>query len=104
MGDATKTQAFKIEVGCRFRPGERVNKNLVVPLHQFLKVRRQKAADTKTFCVGEADPEEYLDPFLKTLMRDPVKLKLLFLSIFPIVCPCYQLSFFGNFEIWVFWL
>jgi len=72
--NAGKTQTFKIEVGCRFRPGERKDKNLVVPLHQFLKVRRQKAAETNSFCVGEADPEEYLDPFLKTLMRDPVKL------------------------------
>ena len=32
------TQAFKVEVACRFRPGQRVSRKLVVPLHQFLKV------------------------------------------------------------------
>ena len=74
VSNIDKTQAFNIEVGCRFRPGDRMDRNLVVPLHQFLKVRRQKAVETNSFCVGEADPEEYLDPFLKTLMRDPVKL------------------------------
>lgn len=72
------SHAFKIEVACRFRPGERVSKNLVVPLHQFLKVRRKKQHQQqegeKEFAVGFEDPEEFLDPFLRTLMRDPVRL------------------------------
>jgi len=71
------SHAFKIEVACRFRPGDRSSKNLVVPLHQFLKVRRKQQTTlsaSKDYAVGLEDPEEFLDPFLKTLMRDPVRL------------------------------
>ena len=49
---ALTTQTFKIEVMCRFRPGLRNNKNLVVPLHQFLKVKRQNISDSNKFCIG----------------------------------------------------
>jgi hypothetical protein len=49
---ALTTQTFKIEVMCRFRPGLRNKKNLVVPLHQFLKVKRQNISDSNKFCIG----------------------------------------------------
>lgn len=70
-------QAFKIKVSCRFRPGNKGGQNMCLPLHQFLKVRRQARADTQqenALLVGEEDPLEFLDPFLGTLMREPVLL------------------------------
>lgn len=70
-------QAFKVRVVCRFRPGEHEESKLFLPLHQFLRVRRMhvhdKDAKAKVF-VGKVDPPEFVDPFLGTLMKDPVKL------------------------------
>lgn len=66
---------FKIGIVSRFRPGRRNDSQIALPLHQFLKVKRHNMSEDKTkILIGEADPEEYLDPFMKTLMRDPVKL------------------------------
>jgi uncharacterized protein YchJ len=73
--------AYKIKVANRFRPGEIKNEKVFLPLHQFLKVKRfQKSEDCSNkhsegqLFVGERDPEEFVDPFLGTLMKDPVKL------------------------------
>lgn len=70
---------FKIKVGCRFRPGVRGQQNMCLPLHQFLKVKRKAAKEKQEdnnnqLLVGEEDPQEYLDPFLGSLMREPVML------------------------------
>eukprot|EP01041_Mallomonas_annulata_P001896 gene1896-3673_t len=72
---------FKIQIMARFRPGRRSNNGLALPLHQYLKIKRQQLIGTKNstsnngILLGENDPEDYLDPFIHTLMRDPVKLK-----------------------------
>lgn len=76
----TNTTSFNIKVCARFRPGQRNNENLNLPLHQFLKVRRKNikesaAADNNKCLVGEPEPDEYLDPLLRTLMIDPVQLR-----------------------------
>jgi U-box domain len=71
------THAFRIKVSCRFRPGDRGRHNMCLPLHQFLKVRRDKnklSENTSDLLVGEEDPAEFLDPFLGSLMREPVLL------------------------------
>lgn len=66
---------FKIGIVSRFRPGKRQDSQIALPLHQFLKVKRHnKTDDENRLLIGESDPEEFLDPFMKTLMRDPVKL------------------------------
>ena len=79
---------FKIKVSCRFRPGKRGNQNMFLPLHQFIKVRRDAAASkvatsnaassspssANAVLVGQVDPAEFCDPILGTLMRDPVLL------------------------------
>jgi hypothetical protein len=71
-------QTFRVRVSCRFRPGERGQQGVCLPLHQFLKVKRQmkKASETneRPLLVGEVDPEEFCDPFLGSLMREPVLL------------------------------
>jgi hypothetical protein len=81
--DSSNIHTFKIKVSCRFRPGSRGQGNMCLPLHQFLKVRREARAKEKeastnenisSLLVGEADPIEFLDPFLKTIMREPVLL------------------------------
>ena len=81
VNSSTCIQTFKIKVSCRFRPGSRGHHNMCLPLHQFLKVRREARAkeksqsiETSDLLVGEADPVEYLDPFLGYLMREPVLL------------------------------
>lgn len=75
-------QTFKIKVSCRFRPGDRGQQNMSLPLHQFLKVKREARAkekllqkETSDLLLGEVDPVEYLDPFLGYLMREPVLLQ-----------------------------
>lgn len=75
-GPATEhdEQIFKINVACRFRPGQRSDAKLALPLHQFLKLKRKQSTDTSSVVVGEECPEEYLDPMLGTLMKDPVLL------------------------------
>lgn len=51
-----------------------------MPFHQFLRVRKlqlqasEPNAHNAPVFVGEADPEEFVDPFLGTLMKDPVLL------------------------------
>ena len=82
-----KEEEFKIKVACRFRPGKRGEQNMNLPLHQFLKLKRKQNLKAKTaesesandgsvlILVGESDPVEFTDPFLGTLMRDPVMLK-----------------------------
>ena len=77
--DVVRYHEFKIKVGCRFRPGVRGQQNMCLPLHQFLKVKRKAAKDKQEdnnnqLLVGEEDPPEYLDPFLGSLMREPVLL------------------------------
>ena len=74
---SSSTHAFKIKVSCRFRPGGRGHHNMCLPLHQFLKVRRDKnklSENSSDLLVGEEDPAEFLDPFLGSLMREPVML------------------------------
>jgi hypothetical protein len=83
-------QSYKVKVACRFRPGELPQGKVFLPLHQFLKLKRQQKAatlqddgsdtgsnnsSTHGILFGEKDPEEFLDPFLGTLMKDPVLLK-----------------------------
>lgn len=68
-------QIFKVRVATRFRPGERNNNKLSLPLHQFLKVRRmQLGKDQQQVFIGEQSPPEYDDALLGTLMQDPVML------------------------------
>ena len=74
---SSSSHAFKIKVSCRFRPGDRGHHNMCLPLHQFLKVRRDKnklSENASDLLVGEEDPVEFLDPFLGSLMREPVLL------------------------------
>ena len=69
--------SFKIQVASRFRPGKQDNRGITVPLHQFLKVKRQQLTTSepeKTVLVGTAEPEHFLDPILGTIMKDPVML------------------------------
>ena len=79
--DSTKgaIASFKVQVASRFRPGDRTTNGIVVPLRQFLKVRRQQKSlqDEKSssgVLVGTEDPENFLDPLLGTIMKDPVML------------------------------
>ena len=70
---------FKIKVGARFRPGARGMEKVCLPLHQYLKVKRnqlllEKTENQSSIIVGEVDPEQFVDPFLGTLMKDPVLL------------------------------
>ena len=87
-------QSYKIKVGVRFRPGDIQSDKVCLPLHQFLKVKRHQLAEKQknttataagansssqengqlSLLIGENDPEEYVDPFLGTLMKDPVLL------------------------------
>jgi len=79
---STVPQSYKIEVGIRFRPGAIQSDKVCLPLHQFLKVKRHQLAEKQKvdsqesgqLLIGENDPEEYVDPFLGTLMKDPVLL------------------------------
>jgi len=81
---ASTGQEYKIRVANRFRPGVISSEKVCLPLHQFLKVKRHqkqqlqnKAASEEgdsSLLVGEADPEEFVDPLLGTLMKDPVLL------------------------------
>eukprot|EP00605_Chrysophyceae_sp_TOSAG23-4_P002725 GSChrysophyteH1.ASY1.ANO1.3004.1 assembled CDS len=64
---------FKIRVAARFRPGLIEQKSMNLPLHQFLKLRREGDGSTGVL-FGQVDPSEFLDPFLNVLMREPVLL------------------------------
>ena len=72
-------QDFKIRVSTRFRPGEKSQSKFSLPLHQFLKVRKQQIKETKSgesgVFVGEDIPEHMQDSLLGTLMNQPVQLK-----------------------------
>jgi hypothetical protein len=63
---------------------------MCLPLHQFLRVKREAKAAAEAAAaakgeggkdsvppvlIGETDPAEFLDPFLGTLMREPVLLE-----------------------------
>ena len=62
--------AYKIKVAVRFRPGKQnQDAKLSVPLHQFLKVRRQK----KDISIKRGAPSEFLDAFSNKLMKSPVR-------------------------------
>jgi len=83
-GQKQQQQSFKVSVSARFRPGLRGEQSLNLPLHQFLKVRRHQQKEQKEVAeteaspspivIGEQDPDQYVDPFLHALMRDPVLL------------------------------
>lgn len=64
--------SYHIKVACRLRPGVIGNKKLCLPLHQYLKVKRKQSSNE--ILVGEVDPEEFVDPLLGNLMKDPVLL------------------------------
>jgi hypothetical protein len=82
--------SYKVKVSCRFRPGEPPVGKVCLPLHQFLRVKRQQkqkeAAEAieknvpnddphkNTLLLGEHDPEEFLDPILGSIMKEPVLL------------------------------
>jgi len=69
---------FSISTIARFRPGISDPTGVELPLHQYLKVMRKNAKESigdATQLIGQPDPEEFLDPFLNTLMRDPVRLR-----------------------------
>jgi kinesin family protein 5 len=68
--------SFKIQVASRFRPGVPLNESLSLPLHQFLKIKRRQLAQQqeKQILVGSAEPEEFLDPLLNSVLVDPVRL------------------------------
>ena len=78
----SNNQSYKIKVACRFRPGETPEGKVCLPLHQFLKLKRQQKLQKESqgiqnipeVLIGSKEPEEFLDPFLGTLMKDPVLL------------------------------
>jgi hypothetical protein len=76
-------QNFKVKTVCRFRPGQSSSGKVLLPLHQFLKLRRDKLknggdADDSTNDplqkFGKQVPEQYIDPIIGTIMRNPVLL------------------------------
>lgn len=71
-------QDFKIRVSTRFRPGEKSQSKLALPLHQFLKVRRRQLTEepgSQRVFVGEIVPEHMQDALLGTIMQHPVTLQ-----------------------------
>lgn len=82
--ESNESQTFKVRTICRFRPGNSSKGKVLLPLHQFLKVRRSKlkeitdgersseASDAAVLNFGKQTPEEFLDPILGTIMKDPV--------------------------------
>ena len=78
--DAAPAQDFKINVAARFRPGERKEKAVLLPLHQRLKLLRKQRREAQAggeheyVMLGEKMPEEFLDPLMGNLMLSPVKL------------------------------
>ena len=82
-------KSFKVRTMCRFRPGNSGGGKVLLPLHQFLKLRREKVrkqlenpdgagtatnGEDSTSKFGQQIPEKYLDPVLGIVMKDPVKL------------------------------
>ena len=93
VDDNDEAQVFRINVSARFRPGEHGGSSFVLPLHQFLQIRRKqqqerdakkaahndqdkddKASDDSGCLIGAPDPKEFLDPFSGVLLRQPVLL------------------------------
>lgn len=72
--DETVTNNFKMNIHARFRPGVQQHHGVQLPLHQFLKVKRNKKNNNDDFLVGKTDPEEFIDPLLGCLMKQPVML------------------------------
>lgn len=80
---AVTQQGFKIQVAVRFRPGERGTSALALPLHQFLKLKREQARKLAgavgaaparlTNALGDAPPDEFTDAITGAVMRDPVR-------------------------------
>jgi hypothetical protein len=56
------------QVAVRFKPGERNDAKVVLPLHQRLKMRKMGED------LVEREPSEFLDAMMNTIMVDPVKL------------------------------
>lgn len=69
------TESNSIKIAVRFRPENRGAENINLHLHQFLKVKRAKlGVSLDSIIVGAADPQEFLDPLMGTLMKEPVLL------------------------------
>ena len=70
---------FKIQVASRSRPGPQPKDSLNLPLHQFLKIKRRQQRENADQqgkpLVGDTPPEEFMDPILNSLLKDPVLLK-----------------------------
>ncbi len=52
----------------RFKPGDRADSRLVLPLHQRLRMRKTGED------IVAREPPEFLDALMNTVMADPVKL------------------------------
>jgi len=80
-GTYTTSNTFKIQVASRSRPGATPKDSLNLPLHQFLKIKRRQqqesagAHEAGKPLVGDNPPEEFVDPILNSLLKDPVLLK-----------------------------
>lgn len=77
-GNLQELLNYKIRVSCRFRPGDISTERICLPLHQFLQIKRRQIDDEKrttAIIVGRKEPEEFLDPILGTIMKDPVRLQ-----------------------------
>jgi len=74
QASSVKTQSFKINVAARFRPGERKEKSVLLPLHQRLKLLRKQQKEGGSGMLGSKMPQEYLDPIMGNVMNSPVKL------------------------------
>lgn len=85
--DRASAKNFKVRTMCRFRPGGSSSGKVLLPLHQFLKIRRenQKKAlenpqgiesnsSNNSSKFGQQVPERYLDPILGIIMKEPVQL------------------------------
>lgn len=78
-GDSSMEEnEYKIRVACRFRPGCLDSSKLALPLHQFLRVKRQQRQQSEQspseFILGQHDPPEFVDPLLGVVMHDPIML------------------------------
>ena len=86
---AAQVQRFRVRTMCRFRPGTAASGRVLLPLHQFLKLRRERlqqlyeASDgnrnsencnTSIATFGKQFPEEFVDAISGTVMKEPVRL------------------------------
>ncbi|GMH69850.1 hypothetical protein TL16_g05258 [Triparma laevis f. inornata] len=65
---------FKIQVACRFRPGERKKSSILLPLHQRLRLLRKQQKQNANASLGSTLPEKFIDPLMGGVMNSPVKL------------------------------